>query len=146
MLDRTRSMSAHIEANYAGPIQCSKKPAPVRAAFGYLPEIAMEQSSTQPYNFISLIVAIDYTIEMTDFVHYEQAERVVTLTLNRPEERNAFGSHEFCAALVEAVERANADALVSCVILTGAGSAFCTGGNVKRMRDTGGIGLAANPA
>jgi enoyl-CoA hydratase/carnithine racemase len=83
---------------------------------------------------------------MADFVLYERDNHVVTLTLNRPDERNAFGSHEFCAALVDAVERVNADANVSCVILTGAGSVFCAGGNVKKMLSTGGIGLAENPA
>jgi enoyl-CoA hydratase/carnithine racemase len=83
---------------------------------------------------------------MSDLVLYEQTDHVVTLTLNRPDERNAFGTHEFCAALVDAVERANCDVQVSCVILTGAGSAFCAGGNVKKMLATGGIGLAENPA
>src|SRR5712672_1212360 len=59
--------------------------APLRETLGYLSAIAMEQSSTRPYSSISSIAAIDYTIAMTDFVLYEQAERVVTSTLNRPE-------------------------------------------------------------
>jgi enoyl-CoA hydratase/carnithine racemase len=83
---------------------------------------------------------------MSDFVIYDQSDRIVTLTLNRPDERNAIGSLEFCAALADAVQRANADTRVSCVIVTGAGSAFCAGGNVKTMLKTGGIGLAENPA
>jgi 2-(1,2-epoxy-1,2-dihydrophenyl)acetyl-CoA isomerase len=83
---------------------------------------------------------------MSDFVLFEQAERVVTLTLNRPDERNALGSHAACAALADAVARANADASVSCIILTGAGSAFCAGGNVKKMLDRAGIGRQATPA
>jgi enoyl-CoA hydratase/carnithine racemase len=83
---------------------------------------------------------------MSDFVIYDQSDRIVTLTLDRPDERNAIGSLEFCAALADAVQRANADTRVSCVIVTGAGSAFCAGGNVKTMLKTGGIGLAGNPA
>jgi len=83
---------------------------------------------------------------MIGFVTYEQTHRIVTLTLNRPAERNAIGSHEFFDALIDAVERANADQQVSCVIVTGAGSVFCAGGNIKTMRKTGGIGLSDNPA
>ena len=82
----------------------------------------------------------------TDFVLYEQTGRVVTLTLNRPAERNAIGSPDFCVALVEAVERANADAQVSCIIVTGAGSAFCAGGNVKTLAQKVGIGRGETPA
>ena len=83
---------------------------------------------------------------MTNFVLYEQQGRVVTLTLNNPDERNAIGSHEACAAVVDAAQRANSDPTVSAVIITGAGSAFCAGGNIKKMRDRSGIGLAENPA
>ena len=82
---------------------------------------------------------------MADFVRYEQADRIVTLTLSRAEQRNAIGSTEFCAALVEAVERANADARVACLIVTGDGSAFCAGGNVKTMLTPGNFGLGDTP-
>lgn len=82
---------------------------------------------------------------MNDFVIYEQTGRVVTLTLNRPEERNAIGSQQACAALVNAVEQAAADPGVSCMILTGAGSAFCAGGNIKTMLNPGDFTLANTP-
>ncbi len=84
---------------------------------------------------------------MTNFVLYEKTDRIVTLTLNNPEERNAIGSFEACAAVVEAVQRANQDESVSVIIITGAGSAFCAGGNIKKMLDrVDSIGIAENPA
>lgn len=82
---------------------------------------------------------------MNDFVLYEKTGRIAKLTLNRPQERNALGSLEDCQALVEAVERANADPELSCVIVTGAGSAFCAGGNVKKMLDRDGMTRRETP-
>ena len=73
------------------------------------------------------------------FVLYEQSGAVVTLTLNKPEERNALSTPEQWAEVVAACERVRADMGVKAVILTGAGSAFCAGGNVKDMRDKKGI-------
>jgi len=72
---------------------------------------------------------------MSDFIRYQQDGRIVTLTLDRPDERNAIGSHADCQALVAAVERAAATPEVAVLILTGAGSAFCAGGNLKAMRE-----------
>lgn len=57
---------------------------------------------------------------------------VLTLTMNRPEARNAL-SLEMSAQLVDALRRAQQDAEVRAVVLTGAGGAFCAGGDVKRM-------------
>src|SRR4051812_31420333 len=73
---------------------------------------------------------------MTDsFILSTRHGRVVTLTMNRPDERNALGTHADCAALVDAVAAAAADPGVAVLILTGAGSAFSAGGNLKAMRD-----------
>ncbi len=69
---------------------------------------------------------------MSEPVRYEQDGGIVTLTLNEPETRNAI-SPEIVDALVEYTERINADLTVGCVILTGAGEGFSSGGNVKRM-------------
>jgi len=55
---------------------------------------------------------------------------VATLTMNRPEARNAM-SGEMMAALRAAADRVAADPQVRCVVLTGAGGAFCAGGDVK---------------
>ncbi|MBT3463306.1 MAG: enoyl-CoA hydratase [Gammaproteobacteria bacterium] len=55
---------------------------------------------------------------------------VCTLTMNRPQARNAM-SGSMMAALNEAIPRVAADPAVRCVVLTGAGGAFCSGGDVK---------------
>ncbi|MDP3174868.1 MAG: crotonase/enoyl-CoA hydratase family protein [Phenylobacterium sp.] len=66
---------------------------------------------------------------------YEVEDRVLTLTLNRPEQLNAF-TVEMANELVAAFERASEDDAVDAVIVTGEGRAFCagmdlsTGGNV----------------
>src|SRR5438046_2505507 len=51
---------------------------------------------------------------------------VVTVTINRPDKRNAL-SLELRGALAETFDRIGADDSVAVVILTGAGSAFCAG-------------------
>ena len=82
---------------------------------------------------------------MGNFIRCEQQGRIVTLTMNRPDERNAVGSHADCADLVDAVEAAAADPQVAVLILTGAGSAFSAGGNLKAMRDRVGLGPLDSP-
>lgn len=67
-------------------------------------------------------------------VLYKQSGRVVKLTLNRPETRNAL-SMEMVEALVAALKKANADRSVSCVIIAGTGESFCAGGNLHELRD-----------
>ena len=57
---------------------------------------------------------------------------VLTLTMNRPERRNALNV-EMTLLLREALQEAAADAGVRAVVLTGAGDAFCAGGDVKSM-------------
>ncbi len=57
---------------------------------------------------------------------------VMTLTLNRPERRNALNP-EMTAGLREALTRAASDSSVRALVLTGAGQAFCAGGDVQAM-------------
>ena len=57
---------------------------------------------------------------------------VLTLTLNRPQARNAM-SGEMNAALAEKLAWAELEPEVKCVVLTGAGQGFCAGGDVKGM-------------
>lgn len=84
---------------------------------------------------------------MSEFVLQEKtAQGVAILTLNRPEERNGIGSHEACEQLASAVQRAHADPTVGCLILTGAGTAFCAGANVKKILAMDGITRRATPA
>jgi len=67
---------------------------------------------------------------MTNQLLQEMHGAVLVLTMNRPEARNAL-TGEMTAALVEALEAAAGDAAVRAVVLTGAGGAFCAGGDVK---------------
>jgi len=63
-------------------------------------------------------------------IRYEVAERVLTLTLHRPDKLNAFTArmmHE----LIDAFDRADADDDVRAVIVTGAGRAFCAGADLS---------------
>ena len=61
---------------------------------------------------------------------------VLTLTLNRPEARNAM-SREMNMALQQQLAAAEIDPAVKCLVLTGAGNAFCAGGDVKGMAAKG---------
>ena len=64
---------------------------------------------------------------------------VLVVTLNRPERRNAL-SDPMLEALARVLAGAEADEDVGCVVLTGAGGAFCAGGDVKAMAAGGGAG------
>ena len=55
---------------------------------------------------------------------------IATLTMNRPEARNAL-TREMMLALSEALPRLANDGAVRLVVLTGSGAAFCSGGDVK---------------
>jgi 2-(1,2-epoxy-1,2-dihydrophenyl)acetyl-CoA isomerase len=57
---------------------------------------------------------------------------VATITLNRPEKRNAL-SDRLTPALRETLLTVERDPAVRCVVLTGAGKAFCAGGDVSGM-------------
>lgn len=76
---------------------------------------------------------------MTDPVLYEQDGGIVTLTLNRPDLRNPISEPEMVDALEAALIRLDRDPDVRVAILTGAGSAFSSGGNLKTMRVGGGL-------
>lgn len=61
--------------------------------------------------------------------------RVAVLTLNRDDVRNALTGTHLVDDIVNLVQWLNNDNSVSCLILTGSGAAFCSGGNIKEMRD-----------
>lgn len=69
---------------------------------------------------------------------FEKTGPLVQLTINRPEARNPLGEEGDGEVFAEACARINGDREVRCVILTGAGSAFSAGGNVKAMRERSG--------
>ena len=70
---------------------------------------------------------------MSDRVLIERHEGIATVTLNRPEARNAFddGLREDLTGLLETL---NGDTTVSAVVVTGAGSAFSAGGDMAAMK------------
>jgi 2-(1,2-epoxy-1,2-dihydrophenyl)acetyl-CoA isomerase len=63
-----------------------------------------------------------------------ETEGIVTITLNRPDKLNAFVGH-MRRDLAEALEHAGSDRGIRVVIITGAGRAFCAGGDVQFMAD-----------
>jgi len=65
----------------------------------------------------------------TDLLHSVEGG-IVTLTMNRPPARNAL-TRDMLEALAQALQQAAADPAVRLVVLTGAGGAFCAGGDVK---------------
>lgn len=82
---------------------------------------------------------------MTDLILRDQSDGIVTLTLNQPELRNPISDAETVDSLTELIKRCDQDINVRAVILTGAGRAFSTGGNIKAMTAGGGLN-DANPA
>ncbi len=69
---------------------------------------------------------------------------IATLTMNRPEARNAL-SPDIFNGLSEALPRLAKDPAVRLVVLTGAGAAFCSGGDVKGFaRRAGGADAATS--
>lgn len=81
---------------------------------------------------------------MTDLVLCEQRGRIALVTLSDPKARNALGE-EMVEALVATIKRVNDDKSVSCMVLTGAGNAFCAGGNIKEMHERKGM-FGGSPA
>lgn len=68
-----------------------------------------------------------------------RSDGVQWLTLNRPEARNSL-SEELMGALQQALNEAEADSSVRCVVIAGAGKVFCSGHDLKQMtlhRDDG---------
>ncbi len=71
---------------------------------------------------------------MYEHILVSEAEGIVTITLNRPDKLNAFIGH-MRRDLAEALEHAGSDRTVRVVIVTGAGRAFCAGGDVAFMAE-----------
>lgn len=82
---------------------------------------------------------------MTEHVLYDQQGGIVTLTLNDPARRNPISERAMVDAIIAALERIDADPAVRVAILTGAGSAFSSGGDLRAMQDAA-PARAATPA
>ncbi|MFY0541358.1 enoyl-CoA hydratase-related protein [Nannocystis pusilla] len=76
-------------------------------------------------------------MELTD-VRYDLEGATALVTLDRPAARNAY-SEAMVESLVHAIDLAERDDAVRCVILTGAGPAFSAGGDLKRMLNKEGM-------
>lgn len=74
-----------------------------------------------------------------DPILFELRGHVALLTLNRPDTRNALNGEAMFAAFEQRFEQLNSDQTIRAAVLTGAGSAFCSGGNVAEMRDHTGM-------
>ncbi len=73
------------------------------------------------------------------FLQKERHGNVLLATMSSPETRNALSGPDQFEDIVKLCEEVNADLRVRVVVLTGAGPAFCAGGNVKDMRDRKGL-------
>jgi 2-(1,2-epoxy-1,2-dihydrophenyl)acetyl-CoA isomerase len=70
---------------------------------------------------------------------FEQRDHIALLTLNQPGTRNALTGEAMFAAFETLFARLNDDKNIRAAILTGAGSAFCSGGNIAEMRERSGM-------
>jgi enoyl-CoA hydratase/carnithine racemase len=70
---------------------------------------------------------------MSQFLKYEQDGHIVTLTMNEPERRNPLTGNTAVQEFRTAIERIEDDRSVRAVIVTGAGTAFSSGGNIRDM-------------
>ena len=72
-------------------------------------------------------------VKLAEFITVSHQDSVATITLNRPDLRNAIND-QMRAELIAAFAAADADTTVRAIILTGAGKGFCSGGDIGGMR------------
>ena len=78
-----------------------------------------------------------------DVIYDKKSNGVAVITLNRPDSLNAMGGR-LMPMLADYLAQAAHDRAVRCVVLTGAGRAFCAGGDVKGMAAGRGEAPSAN--
>ncbi len=71
---------------------------------------------------------------MTEHLQFTVEEGIARIVLNRPERLNAF-TFEMIDAWVEALRQCRTDDAIRVVVVTGAGTAFCSGGDIVEMGD-----------
>lgn len=81
---------------------------------------------------------------MSPFLQIEREGGIVTVRMNHPDTRNALTTPEQIQEFVDLCAELRRDRSVRVMVLTGNGSAFCAGGNVKDMHERGGI-FAGSP-
>ena len=77
-------------------------------------------------------------------LRYELADKILTLTLNRPDHLNSF-TVEMSQELVHAFSRASQDDEVGAIVLTGAGRAFCAGMDLNAQGNVFGLNENLRP-
>ncbi|MCH2021225.1 MAG: enoyl-CoA hydratase-related protein [Saprospiraceae bacterium] len=75
---------------------------------------------------------------MSDTLLFKKQNGVVTLTLNRPKAYNSF-NREMAFALIAELEKSALDDEVRVIILTGNGTAFCAGQDLREVTEDNGI-------
>jgi enoyl-CoA hydratase/carnithine racemase len=83
------------------------------------------------------------TLELDD-CRFEADDHIAILTLDRPDARNAY-SQAMIASMLKAFDHVEADDDIRVLVITGEGSAFSAGGDLKLMRDHAGM-FAGEPA
>lgn len=81
---------------------------------------------------------------MSNFLQIEREDGIVTVRMNHPDTRNALTTPEQIQEFVDLCAELRRDKSARVMVLTGNGSAFCAGGNVKDMHERGGI-FAGSP-
>ena len=81
---------------------------------------------------------------MSEELLYRLENRVALLTLNRPERLNAL-TKDMMQTLLARLSACAIDDAVGCVVLTGAGSAFCSGGDVRAQAKVAAEGTVETP-
>jgi len=76
-------------------------------------------------------------------VLYEVADRIATITLNAPDRMNTI-SGPMLSQLTKRLQEADADPEVRCVILTGAGRAFCAGLDLRAQTQGAGLSIGSS--
>ena len=70
---------------------------------------------------------------MTSFIDLQIDKHVAVVMMNSPQTRNALSSDEQYAAIEEVCKRLSGDRSIHAAVWTGAGKAFCAGGDIKAM-------------
>lgn len=78
-------------------------------------------------------------------IRYEVSEQILTITLNRPEQLNAF-TVEMAKELIRAFNQASDDDEVGAIVVTGAGKAFCAGMDLSSAGNVFGLNEELQPS
>jgi enoyl-CoA hydratase/carnithine racemase len=78
-------------------------------------------------------------MEYREILFERKEESIVVLTLNRPDIRNAITDMAIIDEIIHACDAVQADETIKCLVVTGAGTAFSAGGNIKDMYNKQGM-------